>query len=467
MDKFDLIIVGGGGGGFAAATVGSELGARVAMINSGLPLGGTCVNVGCVPSKTLLEIGNEYFQARHPRFLAVKAGSQPPLDFSAAIREKDEIVSALRESNYSRIAGELGISLIEGRARFVSPNQIEVNKEKLTAKKFIIATGSRPRILPFKGIDKVSYLTNREALQLPRLPQSMVIIGSGPTGLEFAQMFSRFGSRVTVLEKENQLLPATEPVVAEELRRLFEAEGIEVHTGVVIDEIYEEKGLKVVAARAGKRDISARGEELLLATGVVPNGDDMGLEAAGVAVDPRGFIKVNREFRTSAAHIWAAGDVVGKAFLETVAAKEGHMAAGNALEGTSKTIDYNSVPRAVFTDPQVASVGFTEEEFMKRFNVCACRTVAISQVSKAKVIKETRGLVKMAIHPETRAIVGVHMVAPMAADLIHEAALAVKVKLNIEDLIDTVHVFPTLSEVFKLVAQSFTRDISKMSCCIE
>ena len=234
-----------------------------------------------------------------------------------------------------------------------------------------------------------------------------------------------------------------------------------------VEELREEKGLKIVESRVGTLKTITEGEELLLATGVAPNSDDMGLEMAGVGVSPRGFIEVNDELRTSASHIWAAGDAVGKAFLETVAAKEGFFAASNALEGTKKTIDYDSVPKAVFTDPQVASVGITEEEEMRRLNTCACRSLAIAQVPKAQAIKETRGLIKMGIHPETQVILGVHIVGPMAADLIHEAALAVKFKLTIDDITDTVHVFPTMSEAIKRVAQSFKRDISRMSCCVE
>ncbi|MFQ5827462.1 MAG: FAD-dependent oxidoreductase, partial [Dehalococcoidia bacterium] len=324
-----------------------------------------------------------------------------------------------------------------------------------------------PKILPFKGIEKVSYISNREASSLAQLPKSMIVIGGGPLGLEFAQMYARFGTEVTVLEKERQILPLGEREIGDELQRCLEEEGIEIHTGVDVEEVGEEGGLKVVKAKQGRRRITVEGEELLLATGVAPNSDDMGLEAAGVEVGRGGFIQVNGEMQTSAPHIWAAGDVVGKTFLETVAAKEGYIAASNALEGTNKTIDYDSVPRAVFTDPQVASVGITEEEEMRRLNTCACRTVEIAQVPKARVIKETRGIIKMVVHPETQVIMGVHMVAPMAADLIHEAALAVKFKLTIDDIIDTVHVFPTMSEALKLVAQSFKRDITKMSCCVE
>ncbi len=467
IEKYKLIIVGGGGAGFAAATVASEAGARVALLNAGLPLGGTCVNVGCVPSKLLLEIGSDYYHALHPRFRATRNGGQVPFDFSAAIGDKDETVGMLRQSNYTRVAEGLGTTVIEGQARFISPTQIEVDGQALEAEKFIIATGSRPRILPFKGIDKVHYLTNREALSLRRLPASMTIVGAGPLGMEFAQMYARFGTRVTVLAKEDQVLRHEEPEVADELQRCLEAEGITIHTGVDVEAVREEGNLKVVEARLGDRRITVQGDELLLATGVVPNTGDLGLEAAGVETDHSGLVVVNNELRTSAGNIWAAGDVIGGLFLETVAAKEGFVAASNALNGTSKTIDYNSIPRAVFTDPQVASVGSTEEEFMREHGICACRTVRLEQLPKARAVKETRGLVKMAIHPDTQAVAGVHIVAPIAAELIHEATLAVKFKLTLADIIDTVHVFPTFSEAIKLVAQSFTRDISQMSCCVE
>jgi len=180
MERYDLIIIGGGAAAFAAATRASELGATAALINSGLPLGGTCVNVGCVPSKLLLQIGSEHYYPQHPRFQALKDGRASALDFPAAIREKDETVAALRVSNYQNVAAGLsGVTVIEGRARFVSPNRVEVNGRTLEADKFIIATGSRPRVLPFKGIDRVSYITNREALSLPRLPRSMMVVGPG------------------------------------------------------------------------------------------------------------------------------------------------------------------------------------------------------------------------------------------------------------------------------------------------
>ena len=231
---------------------------------------------------------------------------------------------------------------------------------------------------------------------------------------------------------------------------------VDPDTGVDVVELREEGNLKVVEAKMGKRQIILKGEQLLLATGVSPNSDNMGLEAAGVEVNPRGFIQVTDQLRTSVPHIWAAGDVVGKAFLETVAAKEGNIAASNALEGTKKTLDYDSVPKAVFTDPQVASVGLTEEEYMRRYNICACRSIEIAQVPKAMAIKETRGKVKMAIDPKTEAVAGVHMVAPMAADLIHEATIAVKYRLTIDDIVDTAN-FKGL-DLFRCIIQEADKD---------
>ena len=467
-DQYDFIIIGGGAGAFAAATKASELGIQAAMVNDGLPIGGTCVNVGCVPSKHLLAVGDEHFYAQRPVFDALKNGHKPAFDFRTAIEEKRRLVGALRESNYIDVLGSLqGVEYIEGRARFTSPTEVEVNGRTLTAEKFLIATGSRPSILPFPGIAGVQYVPNREVMDLEELPRSMIVLGAGPIGLELGQMFLHFGTKVTVLEKIPQILPRIEPEVADELQRALEDEGMEISCACNIERVWQEGETRFVEADVMGEKRVFQGDQLLLATGVVPNSDNMGLEAAGVKANERGFIEVNALMETSAPGIYAAGDVVGKMFLETLAAKEGMVAAANAFENAGKTIDYDTIPGAVFTNPQVATVGLTEEEEMERYQACACRTIEVSRIPKAKAIKETRGLIKMVIHPENSKILGVHMVAPNAADLIHEAVLAVKFGLTVDDLIDTTHVFPTMSEGLKLVAQAFVRDISVMSCCIE
>jgi len=465
--NFELIILGGGAAAFAAATVAADLGAKTAMINEGLPLGGTCVNVGCIPTKHLLEVGNHYYLANHNRFRAIEANGSS-LDFRAAIAEKDELIAGLRERNYQEVLESMeGVTLYEGRGRFISPHEVEVNGQVLTGEKFIIATGSSPRIVPFPGIERVRYLTNREALALEALPKTMIIIGAGPLAMEFAQMFSRFGTEVTVLARGPRVLRREEPEVSQELQRCLEEEGIVIHTNTKVEGLCEEGGLKVVEASIAGTKRTLKAEQLLMATGVVPNTADLGLEEAGVKLGRGGEILVDEQLRTSAEHIFAAGDVIGPPHLEAVAAKEGHVAAENALTDAGKTIDYNVIPHAVFTDPQVASVGLTEEEFSKRHQVCACRVVQMEHVPKAQAIKDTRGLIKMVIDPRSTEIVGVHIVASLAAEMIHEAVLAIKNRMTIDELIDTVHVFPTLSEGIKLAAQAFRRDVTKMSCCVE
>ncbi|HXF51498.1 MAG TPA: mercury(II) reductase [Dehalococcoidia bacterium] len=468
MPDFDLIIIGGGAAAFAAATKASELGARTAMINDGLPLGGTCVNVGCVPSKHLLAVGDAYYYPQRPRFDALRDGHSATFDFRAAIAEKRRLVAALREANYGDVLASLrDVELIEGRARFTGAGAVEVNGRKLEAERILIATGSRPAVLPFPGIEGVGYITNREAMELDELPRSMIVVGAGPVGLELGQMFLHFGTQVTVLEKVPQILPRVEREIADELQRCLETEGMEIHCACEIRRVWQEGDRRYVEADVfGERRVFSA-DQLLLATGVVPNTADLGLETAGVQVDARGFVQTNEFLETTAPGVYAAGDVAGKRFLETVAAREGMIAASNALENARRTMDYDTVPAAVFTNPQVATVGLTEEEEMERYGACACRTVEVARIPKAKAIKEDRGLIKMVIHPETSVILGVHMVAPEAADLIHEATFAVKFGLTVDDIIDTVHVFPTLSEGIKLAAQAFVRDISVMSCCVE
>ena len=295
----------------------------------------------------------------------------------------------------------------------------------------------------------------------------MVIIGGGPLGLEFAQMFAHFGTKVTVLEAMEQILPREEPEIAAELRRCLEEEGLVIHAGVRIEAVEEQNGKKQVSFSKEGINESIETGELLLATGIRPNTSDLGLEKAGVGVDKNGFIQVNQYYQTDNPAIFAAGDCVGKMPLETIAAKEGSLAGENALTIPVRTLNYDHVPHAVFTNPQVASVGLTEQEEMRRFNACLCRTIYMDVVPRAMAINENRGAFKMAIHPHSYKILGVHIVAPFAADLIHEATIAVRLQLTIYDVIDTIHVFPTFSEGIKRVAQAFTRDVSKMSCCVE
>lgn len=469
-DKYPFIIVGGGAAAFAAATKAVDLDVKTLMINDGLPLGGTCVNVGCLPSKHLLTVGEEAYYAPDSRFEALSGAVRPTLDFPAAIQEKRDLVGAIRWSNYHNVLASFGdtVELLEGRARFVNPCCVEVNGRVIEGEKILIATGAATRPLPIPGLDEVPYLTNETIMELDELPDSLVVIGAGPQGLEFGQMFRHFGSRVTVVEAADQILPREEAEVADELRRWLETEGIEFHLAARVERLTNDGGHVVVTFRSGDAEETQeiRGAALLLAAGIQPKTADLNLEAAGVQTGRGGFIEVDDGFRTAVSHVYAAGDVVGHMALETVAAKEGQIATSNALEDAGKTLDYEQVPRAVFTNPQVASVGLSEDELMERLGVCSCRTVRLENLPKAQAIKEERGLVRMVVDPNDGRIAGVHIVAPNAADIIHEATLAVKFGLTIDDLIDTIHVFPTLSEGIKTAALSFRRDVSVMACCV-
>jgi mercuric reductase len=247
----------------------------------------------------------------------------------------------------------------------------------------------------------------------------------------------------------------------------LEEEGIKIKTGVQVKQVDEKNGEKVVVAETSGKEFEEHADELLMATGREPNTKDLGLEVIGAKLRQDGAVKVNREMHTTANNVWAAGDVIGDPMLETIAAKEGATAAENALLGTHKKIDFLPVPRAVFTSPQFASVGLTEKEAEEGGYECACRTVEMSKVPKAITIRETRGLIKMVAEARTGIVLGVHILADNAADIIHEGVLAVKYKLTIDDIIDTVHVFPTLAESTKLVAISFRKNIEELSCCSE
>ncbi|MES4792209.1 MAG: hypothetical protein C4321_03810 [Chloroflexota bacterium] len=291
---------------------------------------------------------------------------------------------------------------------------------------------------------------------------SVVVIGGGPLGLEFAQIFARFGSKVTVIEAMPQIVPRTEPEIAAVLQEALEGEGIEIRTGIRIEQVRPGAPKTIVCGPQASDCFEA--DAILVATGIRANTEELGLANAGGRLTNAGFVETTSWYEAGQG-LWAAGDVTGSMPLETVAAKEGALAAANALEGRRDSLNYGAVPWAVFTSPQLAGVGLTETESMARTGFCNCRTVYHSQLPKAMAVKDTVGAVKLTIDRENR-IRGAHACGTNAAEVIHEAALAIRLGLTIHDLINTVHVFPTYAEAIELAAQAFTRDVSVMTCCI-
>jgi mercuric reductase len=435
------------------------------MIENGT-IGGTCVNVGCVPSKYLLHIGDVYYYCKNHGFRGIKTG-KTSIVFSEVIQQKAELVWSLRKSKYVEVLENLpGTTFLEGNGVFISKNEVKVGKEVLRAEKFLIATGSSPNIIKVKDIENVDYLTNVEALSLKEHPNSMIVIGGRALALEFAQMYSHFGTKVTVLQRSPRILPKDEPEISEELTKCLRDEGIEIHTGVQIEKVNEDNGIKSVKCKIEGTEKIFEAEQLLMASGRKPNTEDIGLEMSGVETE-RGFVKTNEYLQTKNPDIYAAGDCTTEMMHEPLAAKMGNISVRNAFENAKRTINYKEIPRVVFTNPQVARVGYTEPEYSEMTKACACRTINMELLPKAQIMKDTRGIIKMVLDPRTLKIVGVHIFAPLASEMIHEATLAIKFGLTIDDIIDTVHVFPTMSEAIKLVALSFRKDVTKLSCCVE
>lgn len=467
MKRFDLIIIGGGAGAFGAAIRAEELGANTAMINAGLPLGGTCVNVGCVPSKTLLRAGEIMHLSEHHGIPGIDIAVKK-FDFSRVIGDELALAESLRREKYETVLKNLEhVTFIEGAAQFVSAREITVNGESYSADSFIIATGSTAAVPAIDGIKDTGFITHIESLKGKQQPRDLIVVGAGPLGLEFSQMFGRFGTQVTLLQRGPSVFPRGERVLTKRLEEILTQEGIIVETNVELRSARREGGRKIISYHIDGRQKQASGDAILLAAGKVPNTGNLGLIAAAVETDARKAIVTNGFYRTSQPHIYAVGDVTSLPVrLETTAAHEGTLAAENALTGTHKSIDYTTVPYTIFTDPQLAGVGFTEEKQMEKLGLCACRTVSFEHVPKAVITRRTEGMIKMAIHPDTRQIHGVHILAPHAGELIAGAMMLVKNKNTIDDVTGSLPMFPTLSEAIKLAALSFTKDISRLSCCI-
>ena len=469
MEEFKYAILGQGAAAFAAAIKANELGIETVMIGKnatpGALIGGTCVNVGCVPSKRLISAGEYAIDGSARKFSGVEI-SKPEINFKEMMRDKDRLISGMRTSKYEEVLKGLeNVSFVEGFASFNENGTISAGKKEIAAEKTLIATGAKASIPKIEGVNKTAYLTNEEALSLAELPKSITIVGGRAMGLEFAQMFSSLGSKVTVLQRSNTILPGWEPQVSSSLAYYMKSSGISIITGAETKKIGEEDGKKYVEFSVNGKVSRAYSEQILFATGRAPNTEHLNLQSLGIKTDKQGFIKIDKYMMTSKVGTYAAGDVTGNPMLETLAAKEGNLATQNAFANTKLTINLHEVPNVVFTMPEAAMVGLTDEEANGSGIKCSCGVLQMSSVPKASIIGDERGLVKIVIDYKTHRILGVSILARNASDMISEATLAVKFGLTIDDIIDTIHPFPTLNEALKLASISFYSDISKMSCC--
>lgn len=460
-----LVIVGGGSAAFAAAIRANELGGRAAIINDGLPTGGTCVNVGCVPSKTLIRAGEVLHRANQHQFVGIHASAKVA-DFRAVIEQKRELVNQLRQAKYLDVIGDVpSIRLVHGRARFVSENTVSVNGEQIHGDYFLVATGASPFAPTIPGLEEAGYLTNETAFELEELPDSLIVLGGRYIALESAHMFARFGSEVTILQRSDRILPTEASYLTDALTGYLHEEGLAIETGVKGHRVHRETNQVVVEAEASGVARTFRAAQILVATGRKPNTSGMGLETVGVEVNQSGFVQVDDTLRTTTRSIFAAGDVLGENLFVYTAAYEGALAAENALQDGFRKRDYTALPWVIFTDPQVAGVGLDEQQAAEQGLDADVAMLPMSHVPRCIAARDTRGLVKLIRDKSTDHLLGARILAPEGSELLMELSLAIKHGITAKELASSFHAYLTRGEAIKLAALTFGKDVSKLSCC--
>ena len=455
---FDVVVIGGGPGGYIAAIRAAQLGLSVACIDDwkgadGKPaLGGTCTNVGCIPSKAMLQSSENYEQAGHgfaEHGVKVKGLE---LDLAQMLRRKDKVVKQ-NNDGITYLFKKNKVSLFHGRGSFgAAPNEVRVGKETLDAKHVIVATGSVPRPLPGAEFDEKLILSNTGALTLPEVPKRLGVIGAGVIGLELGSVWRRLGAEVTILEALPAFLGAADEQIAKEAAKVFAKQGLEIQLGVKISKVSASK--KTVTVQYAAADNSSQTfecDKLVVSIGRVPNTEGLNAAAAGLKLDDRGFIEVDAECRTNLPNVWAIGDVVRGPMLAHKAEEEG-AAVAERIAGQKPHVDFNTVPWVIYTAPEIAWVGKSEQQLKAEGVEYRAGTFPFSANGRARALGESAGLVKMLADAKTDQILGVHVLGPFAGELIAEAVVAMEFRGSSEDIGMICHAHPTLSEAMKEAA---------------
>ncbi|MGD1066673.1 MAG: FAD-dependent oxidoreductase [Vulcanimicrobiaceae bacterium] len=453
--RFDLIVLGAGSGGYAAARTARDLGANVALVDSG-PLGGLCILRGCMPSKTLIATGDLLHQIRSADELAVRVG-EPALDYPALQARKRELVQGWADY---RIAGIETFPLFRGMARFESPTSLRIGDDLLSAPRFVIATGSvtAPPVLP--GLMEAGYIDSDAALDLAEPPRSIVVLGGGYVAAELGQFFHRAGIPVTIVIRGAHLLSGEDDDVGDGLTQYFREEGIPVEAGALMERVSVRDGLKVVHFRQNGVEREVAAHEIFMALGRIPNVNGLQLDAAGVAFHEISGIDVDDELRTSNPDIFAVGDVTGLYALVHVAIQQGEVAARNAITGGHERVDYRlTKTHTIFTDPQVAVVGETERELERAGVPYLKATYPFAEHGKAVALGRTRGFVKMLASPADGTILGAAILGPEASDLIEPLIVAMAFGATVQQYAQIPHLHPTLVEILTYPAEEIAEKL--------
>lgn len=474
VPDFDLAVVGSGGGAFAAAIRATNLGKRVVMIERST-VGGTCVNTGCIPSKALLAAAEARHVAldAHGRFPGIST-SAGPVDMRELISGKRSLVQTMRSDKYADLVGEYGWELREGNAAFAgTPEEpvLEVTgpdgaRSEVRAAHYLVATGSSPWTPPVEGLQATDYLTSTTAMELEEVPETLLVFGGGYVALEQAQLFARLGSQVTMLVR-SRLASAEEPEASRALMGVFADEGIRVVRRSDVTSVRTDPDTAEVIATAtiagGQEEF--RASTLLVATGRRAVTDGLNLDAVGVKTGDRGEILVQNTLVSSNPRIWAAGDVTGHREFVYVAAAHGSIMVENAFNDARSEVDYRHLPRVTFTSPALAAVGMTDKEARDAGIHCECRVLPLEYVPRALVNRDTRGFIKIVADDSTGRIVGITAVGKEAGDLTAAGVYILEAGMTVEQVANLWSPYLTMAEGIKIAAQSFTTDVSKLSCC--
>ncbi len=460
MSQYDVAVIGSGPGGYVAAIRCAQLGMKTAIIEKYNSLGGTCLNVGCIPSKALLD-SSEHFHNATSTFKehGIEVG-KPKVDFKQMIKRKGDVVNQT-VSGIEFLMKKNKITVYNGLGSFESNTKINIKKEdgsseSIEAKNTIIATGSKPSSLPFIEIDKKRVITSTEALSLTEIPKHLIVIGGGVIGLELGSVYARLGSEVSVVEFMDGIIPTMDKALGKELQRSLKKLGMNILTSHKVKEVTN-KGKEVIVKADNKKgeEVELKGDYVLVSVGRRPYTDGLGLDKAGVKANERGMVEVNDHLQTNVPNIYAIGDVVRGAMLAHKAEEEGVYVA-ELLAGQKPHLNYLLVPGVVYTWPEVAAVGYTEEQLKEQGKAYKSGSFPFKASGRARASMDTDGFIKVLADKETDEILGVHMIGPRAADMIAEAVVAMEYRASAEDISRICHAHPTFTEAFKEAALAAT-----------
>ena len=460
MSQFDITIIGSGPGGYVAAIRCAQLGFKTAIIEKYSVLGGTCLNVGCIPSKALLDSSEHFYNAKHDFANHGIIINDPVADLGRMIERKREVVDQTTKG-INFLMDKNKITVFEGVGSFESATQIKVTKndgstEMLDSKYTIIATGSKPSTLPFITLDKERIITSTEALELKEIPKHLIVIGGGVIGLELGSVYKRLGSEVTVVEFMDKIIPTMDGALSKELNKVLRKQGMKFNLSTGVQSV-ERNGdtVKVTAKDKKGEEVVFEGDYVLVAVGRKPYTDGLAVEKAGVDLDERGRVKVNEHLQTNVSNIYAIGDVVVGAMLAHKASEEGTLVA-ELIAGQKPHINYNLIPGVVYTWPEVAAVGKTEEQLKAEGVAIKIGNFPMRALGRSRASGDVDGFIKVIADEKTDEILGVHMIGARAADLIAEAVVAMEYRASAEDISRMSHAHPTYAEAMKEAALDAT-----------